>query len=126
MFVRAILVAVILATTTYAALAQKPEHPTPDAEWFKRQHSVTGAWCCDISDGHRLHEEDVRIASGMHSGWQIRVEGKWFDVPSDAERGNAVDDPNPTGGPVAWYMIWRQSDGSIDLKIYCFAPGTLS
>jgi hypothetical protein len=39
--------------------------PPPDADldgaihgWFEHQHSVTGAWCCKLADGHILAESD--------------------------------------------------------------------
>ncbi len=107
--------AALLAVWCHAASAAPPPDADPDlAAWFHDQHSVSRAWCCDISDGHILDDSDWR--TGPH-GYQIRINGIWSDVPPDALR-DPAGGPNPTGAAVAW---WSVSDGGV--RIYCFAPG---
>ena len=106
-------------TAVVAALAPVPASaaPPPGADpalhaWFERQHSVAGAWCCDLSDGAVLAPEDWR-ASG--TGYQARVNGEWRDIPPHALR-DPAGGPNPTGSAVLW-----QRGG----MIFCFAPGAM-
>ena len=46
-------------------------------DWFEKQYSVEGAWCCDVSDGYLLEDNDlsgrelvelVRAARGKPGG----------------------------------------------------------
>ena len=78
--------------------------------WFERQHSVTGAWCCDEGDGHILRDDEWRTA-GNH--FEISMNGEWRSVPGSAMR-DPVGGPNPMGAAIAWY----RGD-----HLYCFAPG---
>jgi hypothetical protein len=96
--------------------------------WFASQHTLKGAWCCQIDDVHVLDTDEWSVApDGVH--YQVRIHDTWYAVPDDALR--RPDTPNPTGKAVAWYIIPAPSngvDGVDGLKpiIYCFAPGTLN
>ena len=97
--------------------------PPPGADpvlhdWFDKQHSIKQVYCCNVSDGHILDDQDWHSTG---TGYEIRVNGKWFPVPPDAMRDVITGGPNPTGHAVAWYAVlpWY-NDGVL---IYCFAPG---
>jgi len=101
----------------FAGLAYAAPPPNPDPElhrWFETQHSVTGAWCCDVADGFILADKDWHQA-GDH--YEVRIDGAWRPVPPDALR-DPHGGPNPTGAAIVWY---RESLG--DVRIFCFAPG---
>lgn len=89
--------------------------PPPDADprlhaWFERQYSVAGAWCCDVSDGHILRNDEWRIVDGHY---EVVISGRWQVVPDSALR-DPKGGPNPTGAAIAWYRNGHLS---------CFAPG---
>ena len=109
---------ILTACWTFPAEAAPPDNPDPALHaWFERQHSVSGAWCCDVSDGHFIDDSDVR-AAGDH--YEVFIEGAWQAVPNDAMRDPNYGGPNETGRPIVWYLV--TPDGGI--RIYCFAPGT--
>lgn len=83
--------------------------------WFEKQHSVSGAWCCDISDGHVVEEDDWRSNNGLY---EVRIDNTWRAIPASALR-DPVGGPNPTNHAVVWYTATEYG-----LQIYCFAPGT--
>jgi hypothetical protein len=98
-----------------AAWGAPPPNPDPVLhQWFETQHSVAGAWCCDVADGYILADKDWRQA-GDH--YEVRIEGQWYPIPADALR-DPHGGPNPTGQAIVWYT----GAGSY-LRIYCFAPG---
>ena len=102
---------------TTPALADPPPNVdlnSPIHKWFHAQHSVAGVWCCDISDGHVLNDEDWRMAS---DAYEIRIHGQWIKVPEKALR-DPNGGPNPTGHAIAWYNITPYG-----VMLYCFAPG---
>jgi len=37
--------------------------------WFEHQHSVAGAWCCNVADGHILVESDWRTTGSHYEVW---------------------------------------------------------
>lgn len=96
------------------AYAHPPEHQ--HYEWFRKQHSVEGRWCCNESDGHSLLDTEWRIQNGLY---QIKVDNVWITIPT--EKMIKPGDPNPTGMAAAWYI--KAADGK--LHLYCFAPGPL-
>ena len=109
-FVAFVLVALpCLAAPPPAADLNGPLHT-----WFEHQHSVTGAWCCKLADGHILAEQDWRV-SGDH--YQVWINNIWLKVPATALR-DPLGSPNPTGHAVVW---WTQVGD--ETVILCFAPG---
>ena len=85
--------------------------------WFDRQHNVKGGWCCRLSDGHILADDEWR-ATG--NGYQVKIDGDWFDITPNALR-DPVGGPNPTGHAIVWYL----KHSGFGVSIYCFAPGTM-
>jgi hypothetical protein len=101
----------------FAAAAGAAPPPDPDPalhQWFETQHSVAGAWCCDVADGFILADKDWHQA-GDH--YEVRIGGQWRPIPPDALR-DPHGGPNPTGAAIVWY---RESRGEV--SIFCFAPG---
>ncbi len=97
------------------AHAAPPQNPDPVLHrWFETQHSVAGAWCCDVADGYILADKDWHQA-GDH--YEVRIDDKWHPVPADALR-DPLGGPNPTGAAIVWYRGF-----GVDLHIYCFTPG---
>jgi hypothetical protein len=95
--------------------AALPPNPDPVLhEWFETQHSIDGAWCCDVADGFILADKDWQHA-GDH--YEVRIKGEWHPIPKDALR-DPHGGPNPTGSAIVWY----RGEGE-DLRIFCFAPG---
>jgi hypothetical protein len=93
--------------------------PPPGADpvrhaWFERQHSVSGAWCCNIADGHLLGDSDWKLVG---DDYVVRIVGVWHKVPPSALR-DPRGGPNPTGRAIVWYSPW--SGGVV---IWCFSPG---
>ena len=104
----------LCAATASAAPPPGTDLDSPIHRWFEAQHSVTGAWCCDISDGHVLEDSDW----GQNgTNYRVRINGAWQLVPDTAMR-DPHGGPNPTGKAVVWYTI-----GDYGLHIYCFSPG---
>lgn len=92
---------------------------SPLAQWFQRQKDFGGRDCCGEADGHILEDEDQKIV-GDH--YEVRIHDHWIRVLPNQFRGNALNDPNPTGHPIIWYGNVEFGQG--DVVIYCFAPGT--
>lgn len=86
----------------------------PVHAWFEAQHSISGAWCCNLSDGHLLEDTDWRQDG---KGYQVHIEGEWLAIPDTALR-DPRGGPNPTGKAIVWYTT-----GVYGTHIYCFAPG---
>ncbi len=89
---------------------------SPRHLWFERQHSVGGAWCCNVADGHTIPDRDWRQDPDRNR-YQVRIGGEWRDVPEDALR-DPAGGPNITGSAIVWYGANESG-----LRIYCFAPG---
>jgi len=89
---------------------------SPLHKWFDNQHSVTGAWCCSISDGHILKSKDWRV-SGDH--YEVWIGGQWRKIKQKMLV-NPAGGPNPTGHAIVWYNLYPEGD----VQIYCFLPGT--
>ena len=103
------------ASGIVAAGAAPPPNPDPVLhQWFETQHSVAGAWCCDVADGFILSDNDWH-QQGDH--YEVRIGGQWHPIPADAIR-DPHGGPNPTGAAIVWY----RGSGE-DLRIFCFAPG---
>lgn len=115
--------AILLLLTTPALAAPPPgtDLNSPLHHWFHDQHSIKGLWCCDVSDGHILSDEDWRMklipAGESDSGYEVRINNEWVPVPQSAMR-DPNGGPNPTGHAIAWYLV-----NEYGATIYCFAPG---
>lgn len=83
-------------------------------DWFERQHNKRGGWCCDISDGHMLDDDEWRTGP---DGYQVRVDGVWYGILDWQLRADMTD-PNPTGHAIVWYLKYGDN-----VNIFCFAPG---
>lgn len=112
-----------LAAAIGLLFIQQPAYPAPPPglapnpelhAWFERQHNVSGAWCCDISDGHILNDEEWRM-TGDH--YEALILGRWYPIQPDQLRRD-MNDPNPTGSAVVWYLVIEMG-----VTIFCFAPG---
>jgi hypothetical protein len=88
----------------------------PNHSWFDRQHSIVGTWCCSLSDGHILEDDDWRATDGHYTA---RIQGVWYPIPDDALR-DPAGGPNPTGKAIVWYLIIGPH-----VNVFCFAPGTM-
>ncbi len=83
--------------------------------WFEHQHSITGAWCCKVADGHILAESEWRASGGHYEVW---INRSWRTVPSTSMR-DPLGSPNPTGHAIVW---WTRAGN--ETVILCFAPGS--
>ncbi len=112
----------LLAGITLGAIAiadARGVHPPgPLHDWFEAQHSVRGAWCCDVSDGYILGDDDWDN-QGPEGAYRVRVGTTWYPVPEEAAR-DPKGGPNPTGSASVWYVTTPNG-----VHIYCFAPGEL-
>lgn len=104
----------VIAATVRAHAAPSPDADPDLHEWFEHQHSVAGAWCCNVADGMVLADRDWRHAADQY---EVRIDGQWRAIPPDALR-DPHGGPNPTGAAIVWFA--RVLD---DVRIFCFAPG---
>lgn len=116
--------AIALLTLLEPCWAAPPPPGSEDAEilgafaqWIRVQHGVDGRWCCDISDGRPLHDDEIRrngdaievFVSRAH--WFTAPEpGVWMTVPVSAR----IHTPNPVGIPIVWFY---------DGRVWCFIDG---
>lgn len=91
-----------------------PGPPGPNHAWFEKQHAANGAWCCNVSDGHVIGDDEWRMA-GDH--YEVLIYGKWYPVTND-HLVNPAGGPNPTGHAIVWYTYHQWGP-----TIYCFTPG---
>jgi hypothetical protein len=83
-------------------------------QWFRDQKSPkTGMICCTEADGSEA-QEDIR--NGHYWTTWPAVAPVWYEVPDEV----VIRDPNLSGHPVVW-VYYEQGE----LKIRCYAPGTL-
>lgn len=87
---------------------------SPLKTWFDQLASKKGL-CCSFADGVKVENVDWQTTpDGQH--YQVRLDGKWIDVPDAA----VVTDPNRFGPAVVW--PYRDvMDGSTQIR--CFLPG---
>lgn len=96
----AVLILLLLGNAPLA-VAAPPRDRVLDPEissWFRSLRNPSlkgfGGVCCDEADGRVLDDGDWRVGP---SGYQVRIEGDWRDVPEAAVLARV---PNPTGGAV--------------------------
>jgi hypothetical protein len=80
-------------------------------EWFNTLRSQKGV-CCSIADGFSVDDPEWGHTS---SGYWVRVNSEWVDVPEDA----VVSGGNRIGRAIVWPIITK--DGKITIR--CFLPG---
>jgi hypothetical protein len=113
-----VIVSIAFLLIAVPSLAAPPPETDPNGSlhaWFEHQHSVTGAWCCNVADGHVLAESQWRISGGRYEVW---INHAWHTVPATALR-DPLGSPNPTGHAIAW---WTRAGN--ETVILCFAPGS--
>lgn len=104
----------LMVATAVAAPPPGVDPASPTHHWFEAQHALSGAWCCNVSDGHLL-DDDAWRSNG--ASYEVRIDGRWYPIPSDALR-DPRGGPNPTGKAIVWY-----TENEFGVLIYCFAPG---
>lgn len=107
-------VALLSCQPAYANPPPGTDLTSPRHVWFEHQYSKTGAWCCNVADGHLLDDKDWRHGA---AGYEARINGKWEPIPDNSLR-DPAGGPNDTGHAVVWYRI-----NEYGLKIWCFCPG---
>lgn len=123
---RSILRAAILAPAllTSRAFGRLPPgaKPGPFHAWFEAQYNQDGQWCCNVSDGHQLNDDEWKEEKGAY--WVLI--GKppvWYRIEPYMMRDVKRSGPNPTGHAIVWYTPENEGDVLKPGKIYCFAPG---
>jgi hypothetical protein len=108
----------LLATASYAA---PPEPSSRDAQimapfiaWIHDQHADNGQWCCDVSDGRPLDDDEIRINNGHYEvlfttkHWSTG-DNQWHPVAKES----LLNQFSPLGMPIAWL--------SATGTVYCLA-----
>lgn len=85
------------------------------ADGYSMAKSKKGDLCCDGKDYSYLNPHSWERTE---TGFRVRVEGKWVDIPADAEVGNMR---NPDGEA----KVWLYKDGET-VRARCFMVGTES
>ena len=133
------LLALLLLTST--AFAKPPPGSDPNSPshyyWECFQQRTAKLPCCRSSDGHYLSPDDwrqVKPNSVVRSDhYQVRVASKWYDVPWSAvidppqmQRCGKNPDAMKRSLAMVWYApTWSMENAIVDIKLYCFRPGTL-
>ena len=123
---RPLIVAVAcLSLTPYQTGQARPPAggPTPEADWFRSlKQPGTDASCCDLSDCHRVRDQDVRTTGGH---WEFKLtkesfrdtitDNQWHKVPEDKWLRNK---DNPTGHLVICGNNWGAVGGGA-FNVWC-------
>ena len=91
--------------------------------WFKTQHNMDGGWCCELADGHRLEQGDVRFDAAINK-WFVRLPDQSWRMIQDWQLRHPEGGANPVGHPVLWYNL-KTENGSPYYQIWCFDPNVL-
>lgn len=87
-------------------------------EWFTKQRNIQGGICCNLSDAYILSDTEWRLSDDGF--YYVDINGVWRKVPPIAAR-DTRGGPNPMGHA----LVWHNNLSGDDLRIYCFAPGTM-
>ena len=90
-------------------------------DWFRSLANSHGVPCCDGSDATRIEDVDWQTICETDTGechYQVRLEGKWWDVPPTA----VVQSGNREGPALVWPVYYGDQD-KIAVLIRCFLPG---
>jgi hypothetical protein len=101
-----------------AVWAHDQHHPELSA-WFKSLANSHGTPCCDGSDATRIEDVDWQTVCEADTGechYQVRLGGRWWDVPPTA----VVESGNRVGPALVWPVYYGDHD---KLLIRCFLPG---
>jgi len=119
------------------------------SRWLERQRNVNNGSCCSNSDGHMLDDNQFRVVGGPPDSrgdmtgrfhpdpnpdgtgvaYEVNINGHWLPVIYSMIVRQWDADPNPTGKAIVWYSFdsTERTDANPDgVRIWCFAPGTLS
>jgi hypothetical protein len=108
----------VVGLTTSAMARNYGQYDTVDPEtrnWVQGLKDKSGQGCCDTADGHPA-EYEWDIAG---SGYRVRIEGEWYEVPPDA----VIKEPNRLGFATVWYSWSWDLAGKKTHHIRCFLPG---
>ena len=99
-----------------AVRAHDRHHPEL-GDWFRSLANSQGMPCCDGSDATRIEDVDWQTICETDTSechYQVRLEGKWWNVPPNAvvQSGNRV-------GPALVWPVYRRDE----IFIRCFLPG---
>jgi hypothetical protein len=101
---------------------------SPEHLWWECQRTPeTQKKCCAEADGRNLSDSEWRQSS---SGYQVRVGGRWFDVPPEAVipgTGRCGPEPDVEHRSEAkvWFVLLLPKGNSFAILINCFMAGTL-
>lgn len=124
---------VALAMLPTVALARGNFPPGAEHDWWQCQKQpVTGYSCCSEADGRTLEDNEWRmIDSDKGPKYQVEIEGKWYDVPSDTvinETAQCGPEPNTEKRFKAkvWFYPINIGGSIVDIHIYCFMSGVMT
>lgn len=106
-----IIAAIVLLARDDGRYAQVPSEIK---EWFNTLKSQKGL-CCSMADGFSVDDPEW---GRTETGYWVRVESQWIDVPEDA----VVSGNNRIGRAIVWPIIIK--GGKITIR--CFMPGAES
>lgn len=111
-----VFLATLLLCLSTAALARDDGRwaNNPLKQWFDGLASGKGL-CCSSADGLAIKDVDWDThGQAPNSGYRVRIEGIWIDVPKDA----VVTVPNKFGAAVVWPYVEAGKT-----LVRCFMPG---
>jgi hypothetical protein len=115
------LMAVVLLLAV-PALAHAPALTEAENAWLERQRAVDGTKCCDRRDVHVGLAVEWRMQGGRY---QVRIQGRWHDVPPGRLLRPRADDPSPWPGQALlfWSLAPHTAPG---FSLWCFFPEPLT
>ncbi len=111
--------------------AQYASAPAKVRQWFSRQRSIDGTYCCSQADG--IVEGTNGFTGWWHDakGYHVVIDGFPLDVPPGALT-DYLHDGNPNDGAVVWpsYTINSNAAGRLGTVlraptgVLCFTPAS--
>jgi hypothetical protein len=123
----------LLATPLLAKPPSGTDLNSPEHAWWEcHVQPARGLLCCREADGHVLADRDWHVqpkADGTEA-YQIRVQGRWFDVPpraviNESRRCGPEPDVAKRAMAKAWYAPTWDGDQIVSIDVYCFEAGTM-
>lgn len=123
----------LLATPVLAKAPPGTDLNSPEHAWWEcNVQPASGLLCCREADGHVLRDRDwhVQPKADGSKRYQIRVQGRWYDVPPRAvinedARCGPEPDIDKRSMAKAWYAPTWDGDQIVSIDIYCFEAGTM-